>query len=43
MDLDSFETLDISISEELKEEVKEGSQVEYWVVQEVRIIKRVTG
>ncbi len=42
MDLESYETLDIQISEELKEEVKEGKQVEYWNIEGQKIIKRVS-
>ena len=43
MDLESFETLDISIGEEMKSDVKEGSQVEYWILMGQKIIKRSTG
>ena len=40
MDMKSFETLEIPISEELKEQVKDGDQVEYWDVEGVKLIKR---
>jgi len=40
MDLESFETLDIAVPEELKEELKEGDQVEYWDAEGNKIIKR---
>ncbi|MDP2926398.1 MAG: translation initiation factor IF-5A [Nanoarchaeota archaeon] len=40
MDLESFETLEIPISEELKSEVKEGDQLEYWIVEGVKVLKR---
>ena len=40
MDLESFETLEMALSEELKTEVKEGDQIEYWVVEGDKIIKR---
>ena len=40
MDLESFETLDVKIDEELKEIVKEGEQAEYWQINEERMIKR---
>ncbi len=40
MDLESFETLEIVIPEELKEDLKEGDQVEYWDVEGAKIIKR---
>jgi len=40
MDLESFETIELIISEELKEELKEGDQVEYWESQGHKIIKK---
>ncbi|MGV8151644.1 MAG: translation initiation factor IF-5A [Candidatus Nanoarchaeia archaeon] len=40
MDMQSFETIEIGIPEELKEEIHEGDQVEYWNVEGVNIIKR---
>jgi translation initiation factor 5A len=40
MDLESFETLELAIPEELKTELKEQDQVEYWIVNDSRIIKR---
>lgn len=40
MDLESFETLELPLSEELKEQVKEQDQVEYWDVEGAKIIKR---
>lgn len=40
MDLESFETLEMIIPEELKEELKEGDQVEYWDAEGNKIIKR---
>lgn len=43
MDADSFETFDIAIGEEIKNEVQEGKQVEYWEVDGVKILKRVSG
>ena len=41
MDSESFETLDLPIGEEIKESLQEGSNVEYWVIDENKIIKRV--
>ena len=41
MDSDSFETLDVPFTEELKEEVQEGRQAEYWLIDGVKILKRV--
>ena len=40
MDLESFETLDIDIPEDLKEEIGPESNVEYWDVEGQKIIKR---
>lgn len=40
MDLETFETLEMPIPEELKTEIKESDQVEYWTVDGNRIIKR---
>ena len=40
MDLESFETLDIAIDPDIKEQVKEGEQFEYWKIGEEKIIKR---
>ncbi|MEK6907610.1 MAG: translation initiation factor IF-5A [Nanoarchaeota archaeon] len=41
MDLESFETFDISIPEELKDKVKEGVQVTYWIIMDQKMIKQV--
>jgi len=40
MDLESFETIEVNIPEELKEEIKENENVEYWDVEGTKIIKR---
>lgn len=40
MDLESYETFELVVPEELKEELKDGDQVEYWDVEGARIIKR---
>ncbi len=42
MDMESFETTEIALpaDDELKAELHEGDQVEYWVVEGSRIIKR---
>ncbi len=42
MDLESFETLEVQISEEMKQELKEGDTVEYWNIEGRKIIKRVS-
>ena len=40
MDLESFETLDMEVPEELRAEVVSGSTVEYWDVEGQKVIKR---
>ncbi len=40
MDLETFETLEIECPEELKSELEETSNVEYWDVEGEKIIKR---
>jgi len=40
MDLESFETIDVACSEEIKQELEESSNVEYWDVEGEKIIKR---
>lgn len=40
MDVESFETLEVEIPEELKGQLSEGLQVEYWDVEGAKIIKR---
>lgn len=40
MDLESYETIELLIPEELKSEIKDGDKVEYWDVEGVKIIKR---
>ena len=40
MDLENYETLEIPMLEELKPEIKEGDQVEYWDIEGSKIIKR---
>ncbi|MBT4165537.1 translation initiation factor IF-5A [archaeon] len=40
MDLESFETIEIAIPEEMKEDLKDGDQVEYWDAEGNKIIKR---
>ena len=41
MDSESFETLDVPIAEDVKEQIKEAMQVEYWDVEGQKIIKRL--
>lgn len=40
MDLESFETLDMDVPEELKAEIEPNSNVEYWDIEGQKIIKR---
>ena len=43
MDLESFETMDLlkPIEPEVAESLKEEIQVEYWVIENVKVIKRI--
>ncbi|MBS3136436.1 translation initiation factor IF-5A [Candidatus Woesearchaeota archaeon] len=43
MDSENFETFDLPIPEELKGQVKEGSQVMYWIVLDEKVMKQVNG
>jgi translation initiation factor 5A len=43
MDSDSFETFDIAIDEEAKSSVVEGKQAEYWEIDGIKVLKRVSG
>jgi len=43
MDIESYETLDLPISEDVKENIAEGKQVEYWDIEGRKIIKRIFG
>ena len=40
MDLESFETIEIPLMEELKGEIKGEDQVEYWDIEGIKIIKK---
>ncbi|MBS3166732.1 translation initiation factor IF-5A [Candidatus Woesearchaeota archaeon] len=41
MDTETYETVELIISEELTSEVKEGSEVVYWIVLDEKVIKQV--
>lgn len=41
MDLESFETLEIDCPEEIKSQIQENSNVEYWDIEGRKIIKRI--
>jgi len=40
MDLENFETIEINCPKEIKSELKENSNVEYWDIEGEKIIKR---
>jgi len=40
MDLESFETIEVDVPEDLKEEVSENANVEYWDIEGTLILKR---
>ena len=40
MDAESYETLDLPLPEDLKEDLKEGDQIIYWVVGTQMVIKQ---
>jgi len=40
MDMESYETFDLDIPEEMKEEVKEGQQVVYWIILGKKVLKQ---
>lgn len=40
MDLENFETIELNCPEELKSEIEVNSNVEYWDIEGVKIIKR---
>ena len=40
MDLENFETIEMDIPEELKGQLKENSNVEYWDIEGTKVIKR---
>ncbi|MDD5331447.1 MAG: translation initiation factor IF-5A [Candidatus Nanoarchaeia archaeon] len=41
MDIESYETFDLEVPEEINDQVKEGVQVMYWVVTGVRVMKQL--
>jgi len=41
MDIESYETIEVTIPEEMKGRLKEGVQVEYWSIEGQSIIKRM--
>ncbi|MFH0832011.1 MAG: translation initiation factor IF-5A [archaeon] len=43
MDLESFETIEVAIPPEMKDEIQSGTQVEYWDIEGQKVIKRIIG
>ena len=41
MDNESFENFDLDIPEELKDSVVDGIQVEYWLIEDDKLLKKV--
>ncbi len=41
MDLESYETFEMKVPEELKDKIKEGVQVLYWIVSNQKIMKQI--
>lgn len=41
MDMENYETFDLKIPNELKDEVKEGSQVMYWIMMDNKVMKQI--
>lgn len=41
MDIETYETFDIEIPEELKEDCKEGSNVLYWIILSDKVMKQI--
>jgi translation initiation factor 5A len=41
MDTESFESFDLVISEEIKQDIAEGKQAEYWVIDGIKVLKRI--
>lgn len=41
MDMESYETFDLTIPDELKDKVSEGKQVFYWIILDDKIMKEI--
>jgi translation initiation factor 5A len=41
MDSDTYETFDLAVAEELKEDLKEGDTVVYWQILNDRVMKQI--
>lgn len=40
MDLETFETINVEVAEDVREQMKEGVQVEYWDIEGQKIVKK---
>ncbi len=43
MDMESYETFDLKIPDELKGKVKEGNQVSYWIIMDEKVMREAKG
>lgn len=43
MDLETYETFDLAIPEELKGKITEGSQILYWIILDQKVMKQLKG
>lgn len=43
MDLETYETFDLEIPEELKDQVTEGCQILYWTILDKKVMKQLRG
>lgn len=43
MDMETYETFELKIPDELKGQLKEGSQVLYWIVMNQKVMKQIKG
>ena len=41
MDMESYETFDLEVPDELKGKVQEGQQVSYWIIIDVKVMKDI--
>ena len=41
MDMETYETFDLTIPEELKGQIKEGIQIVYWIVMDTKLMKQI--
>ena len=41
MDLETYETFDLDIADEVKDQVTEGKQVVYWIIMDKKVIRQI--